>query len=92
MDEETRLPAISYQQKCYQFFTMKSSLDKREDALKTRSQFASFDTSYESDTRPKRGNSEQGTVLLPKDYIFCRNNQYKNKVLEKLVKCVDEQA
>ena len=92
VDEENGLPAISYQQKCYQFFTMKSSLDKIEDALKTRSQFASFDTSNESDTRPKRGNSEQGTVLLPKDCIFCRKNQYKNKVLEKLVKRVDEQA
>ena len=34
VDEETGLPAISYHRKCYQFFTMKSSLDKIEDALK----------------------------------------------------------
>ena len=92
VDEETGLPAISYHQKLYQFFTMKSSLDKIEDALKKRLLFASFDTSNESDTRPKQGNSKQGTVLLLKDCIFCRKNKYKNKVLEKLVKCVDERA
>ena len=71
---------------------MKSSLDKIGDALTKRLQFASFDTSNESDTRHKRGNSKQGTVLLPKDCIFCRKNKYKNKVLEKLVKCVDKRA
>ena len=71
---------------------MKSSLDKIEDALKKRLQFASFDTSNKSDARPKRGDSKQGTVLLPKECIFCRKNKYKNKVLEKLVKCADERA
>ena len=76
--EETGLPAISYHRKCYQFFTMKSILDTIKDALKKRQQFASFGTSNESDDRPKRGNSEQGTVLLPKDFIFCRKNKYKN--------------
>ena len=92
VDEETGVPAINYHGKCYQFFTMKSSLDKIEDTLKKRLQFASFDTSNESDTRPKQENSKQGTVLLPKDYIFCRKIKYKNKILEKLVKCVGKRA
>ena len=72
---------------------MKSSLNKIEEALKKRLQVASFDTSNESDTRPKRGNSKLGTVLLPKDCIFLsKKNKYKNKLLEKLVKCVDERV
>ena len=92
VDGETRLPAFSYHRKWYQFFAMTSSLDKIEDALKKRLQFAFFDTWNESDIRPKRGNSKHVTVLLPKHCIFCRKNKYKNKVLEKLVKCVDDRA
>ena len=72
VNEETGLPAISYHWKRYQFLTLKSSLDKIAEALKNRLHFASFTTSNESDTRPKRGNSKLGTVLLPKDCIFCR--------------------
>ena len=71
---------------------MKSSLDKIGAALKKRLQSASFDTWNQSDTRPKRGNSKHVTVLLPKHCIFCRKNKYKNKVLEKFGKCVDDRA
>ena len=63
-----------------------------EGELNKSLQFDSFDTTDESDSRPKRGITNQGTVLLPKECIFCRKNKYKNKVLEKLVKCVEQRA
>ena len=44
-----------------------------------------------STSRPKRYSNPENQ-LLPKDCIFCQKNKYKNKVLEKLVKCGDDRT
>ena len=44
-----------------------------------------------STPRPKCYSNPENR-LLPKHCIFCQKNKYKNKVLENLVKCVDNRA
>ena len=86
-DDDSIVPDVKYHRKCYQAFTMKSKLEKIEKPkqvtadLVPHAEFSTF--------RPKRYSNPENR-LLPKECIFCRKNKYENKVLEKLVKCVDD--
>ena len=74
--ESVEVPSLLYRRKCYQFFTLKRSLEKIENDNKIKSEILNtklqeidnFD-SQEDDIRPKRRefvNTVNSTVLLPK--------------------------
>ena len=88
-NDDAIVPDVKYHRKCYQTFTMKSKLEKIEKSKKVTADLVSH--AEFSTFRPKRYSNPENR-LLPKECIFCRKNKYKNKVLEKLVKCVDDRA
>ena len=81
---------------------MKSSLEKIKDANKKCSELLetrlktidSFDSEEnENNGRPKRKSMEKGkNTILIKECIFCKKNKYKNRVLEKLMQCLEFHA
>ena len=88
-DDDAIVPDVKYHRKCYQTFTMKSKLEKIE---KSKQVTADLAPHVEFSTfRPKRYSNPENR-LLPKECIFCRKHKYKNKVLKKLVKCVNDRA
>ena len=88
-NDDAIVPNGKYHRKCYQTFTMKSKLEKIEKSKQVTADLMS-DAEYAT-SRPKCY-SNPINWLLPKECIFCWKNKYKNKVLEKLVNCVDDQA
>ena len=80
---------VKYHRKCYQTFTMKSKPEKIE---KSKQVTADLVSHAEYSTSRQKGYSNLGNRLLPKECIFCQKSKYKNKILEKLLKCVDNRA
>ena len=100
--ESDEVPSLLYHRKCYQYFTLKRSLEKIENNNKRKSEILNtklketdnFD-SQEDDIRPKRGefgNTVNSTVLLPKKCLFCKKDKYVKRIKEKLVACLEFRA
>ena len=83
------VPDVKFHRKCQQIFTMKCKLENIEKSKQGTTDLESHAEFLTS--RPKRYSNPENR-LQPKDCIFCRKNKYKNKLLEKLVKCVDDQV
>ena len=88
-NDDAIVPDVKYHRKCYQTFTMKSKLEKIEKSKQVTADLVSH--AEFSTSRPKLYTNPENRLLV-KECIFCRNNKYKNKVLEKLVKCVNDRA
>ena len=100
--ESDEVPSLLYHRKCYQYFTLKRSLEKIENENKGKSEILNiklqeidnFD-SQEDDIRPKRGefgSTVNSTVLLPKKCLFCKKDKYVKQIKEKLVECLKFRA
>ena len=87
--ESDEVPSLLYHRKCYQYFTLKRSLEKIENNNKGKSEILNtklketdnFD-SQEDDIRPKRGefgNTVNSTVLLPKKVYFVKRTNMLNE-------------
>lgn len=68
VNENTGIPVISYHSKCYQSFTMKSTLAQMGSSLDKSLQFLSFERGICQ--KSVQSNAQQGTVLLLKECIF----------------------
>ena len=97
--ESDEVPSLLYHRKCYQYFTLKRSLEKIENNNKRKSEILNtklqetdnFD-SQEDDIRPKRGefgNTVNNTVLLAKKCLFCKKDKYVKRIKEKLAVCLE---
>ena len=95
------LPNFFYHRKCYQYFTMKSTLDrisKKKQEKKSAldcvilglEEDYTFPTPTEDGIKTKR--SKITTQILPKYCIFCRKNKFKLKISEPLTQCCDFRA
>ena len=83
-----------YHRKCYQYFTLKRSIEKIEnhnigksEILNTKLQEIDNFNSQEDDIRTKRGefgNSVNSTVLLPKKCLFCKKDKYVKRTQKSL--------
>ena len=91
--ESDEVPSLLYHRKCYQYFTLKRSLEKTEKDNKRKSEILNtilqeidnFD-SQGDDIRSKRGkfgNMVNSTVLLPKKCLFCKKRKYFKRIKEK---------
>ena len=100
--ESDEVPSLLYLRKCYQYFTLKRSLEKIENDNKRKSEILNtklqenhnFDL-QEDDIRPKRGefgNTVNRTVLLPKKCLFCKKDKYVKRIKERLVACLEFRA
>ena len=100
--ESDKVPSLLYHRKCYQYFTLKRSLEKIENDNKRKSEIPNtklqeidnFD-SQEDYIRPKRGefgNTVTSTVLLPKKCLFCKKDKYVKRIKEKFVACLEFRA
>ena len=100
--ESDEVPSLLYLRKCYQYFTLKRSLEKIENDNKRKSEILNtklqenddFDL-QEDDIRPKRGefgNTVNSTVLLPKKCLFCKKDKYVKRIKERLVACLEFRA
>ena len=99
--ESIEVPSLLYHRKCYQYFTLKRSLEKIENNNKRKSEILNtklketdnFD-SQEEDIRPKRGEfgNTVNTVLLVKKCLFCKMDKYAKRIKEKLVVCLEFRA
>ena len=101
INEIDRLPNIFYHRKCYQYFTMKSKLDrisktKQEEKSVLDSVILSLEEGYTFPTQTvdeiKTKRSKTTTQILPKYCIFCRKNKYKLRLSEPLTQCCDFRA
>ena len=88
-NDDAIVPDVKHYRKCYQTFTMKSKLGEIEKSKQVTADLVSL---AEFSTCKSKRYSNPENRLLPKESIFCRKSKYKNKVLEKLVKCVDVRA
>ena len=91
--ESDEVPSLLYHRKCYQYFTLKRSLEKIENDNKRKSEILNtilqeidnFD-SQEDDMHPKQGkfgNMVNSTVLLPKKCLFCKKYKCFKRIKEK---------
>ena len=93
------VPSLSHYRQCYQYFTLKRSLEKIENDDKRKSgilntklhETDNFD-SQEDDICLKQGefrNTVNSTVLLPKKCLICKKDRYVKRIKEKLVACLE---
>ena len=98
---ELQLPEIVFHRKCYQLFTIKSSLErierkeeelcelkeKNEQELQCTLRSCSY-TSESAENRPKR--TPNSNKILPDECVFClKNSKYKNRTKKKLRFCCE---
>ena len=95
-------PSLLYHRRCYQYFTLKRSLEKTEndskrkrEILNTKLQEIDNFDSQEDGICPKRGefgNTVNSAMLLPKKCLFRKNDKYVKRIKEKLVACLESRA
>ena len=97
--ESDEVPSLLYYRNCYQYFTLKRSLEKIENFNKNKSKILNTKlqeidnfNSQEDDIRLKQGefgNAVNITVLLPKKCLFCKKDKYVKRIKEKIVSCLE---
>ena len=94
---------LFYHRKCYQYFTMKASLEKIEQQTEQqtealRARLDATDTFEDDVDVPKRSSrSQQGSgsnhqAIFLKECILSKRNKYVKRRLKNLIKCVEMRA